>query len=355
MNDLFQNSIKIILQNQTPSGAYVACPDYPTYHYCWFRDGSFIAYAMDLVGEHESAERFHNWAATVVNARSHVVQRAKTKAQRSEALTAADYLHTRYSPDGGEAVGEEWPDFQTDGFGTWLWALGEHLSLSGKPIPEAWEHAAGLAADYLSVLWQHPCYDSWEEHPDKIHLYTLAAIYGGLQAHARLADRDHKDTLQAIKTFVQKNGEKEGYFVKFIGSDVVDANLLGLATPYRLVSPDHDAMLATAAKIEQTLSCKGVGIHRYATDTFYGGGEWVLLTGWLGWYYTEIGKTDQARAILRWIESQADKNGYLPEQVANNLNDPNYFAPWAKRWGPIASPLLWSHAMYIILSQVLAR
>jgi hypothetical protein len=25
------------------------------------------------------------------------------------------------------------------------------------------------------------------------------------------------------------------------------------------------------------------------------------------------------------------------------------YAPWLKRWGPIANPLLWSHAEYLIL------
>ncbi len=52
------------------------------------------------------------------------------------------------------------------------------------------------------------------------------------------------------------------------------------------------------------------------------GGEWVLLAGWLGWYYTEVGKYDQAKGMLEWMNKQADINGQLPEQVATNLNDP---------------------------------
>jgi len=39
----------------------------------------------------------------------------------------------------------------------------------------------------------------------------------------------------------------------------------------------------------------------------------------------------------------------LPEQVAENLNAPSYYPTWVERWGEIASPLLWSHAKYIIL------
>jgi hypothetical protein len=28
---------------------------------------------------------------------------------------------------------------------------------------------------------------------------------------------------------------------------------------------------------------------------------------------------------------------------------PNNLKPWLKKWGKVANPLLWSHAMYIIL------
>jgi len=49
------------------------------------------------------------------------------------------------------------------------------------------------------------------------------------------------------------------------------------------------------AKIEADLR-QGGGVHRYATDTYYGGGEWVLLTAWLGWYYTKIGANEKALA-----------------------------------------------------------
>jgi GH15 family glucan-1,4-alpha-glucosidase len=303
---------------------------------------------MNLVGKHESAARFHNWAATVVNERAIVVQQAIAKAQHNELLTSVDYLHTRYSADGSEVIGEEWPNFQMDGFGTWLWALGEHLTLTGKPLSGALERAAGMVADYLTALWQHPCYDCWEEYPDKIHPHTLAAIYGGLKAHSRFTGNDHHETIQAIETFVRKWGETEGHFVKYIGSNMVDASLLGLATPYRLVEPDDPLMLTTVSRIEQSLAQSG-GVHRYTSDSYYGGGEWVLLTGWLGWYYTEIGNYDQAKAMLELMEKQAGVNGCLPEQVPANLNDPNNYEPWVKRWGPIAKPLLWSHAMYLLL------
>jgi len=354
MTDLFQRSIEIILQNQAPSGAYVASPNFGTYRYCWFRDGSFSAYAMNLVGEHGSARHFHQWAATVINARADVVERAVTKAKSGEPLTRADYLHTRYSPDGSEATGEEWPNFQLDGFGTWLWALGEHRRLSGDahPLPGVWRRAAQLVADYVTTLWSRSCYDCWEEFSDRVHPHTLAAIYGGLQAHERLSGVEHRGTLAAIVRFLYDRAVADGRFVKFVGSTEVDASLLGLAIPYAVAKPDDPVMQATIAKIEADLR-RGGGLHRYAADTYYGGGEWVLLTAWLGWYYAQAGEEDKAEAARRWIEAQADAQGQLPEQVPLTLNDPSYYAPWRERWGEIARPLLWSHAKHIVLHRAL--
>ncbi len=348
MTDLFQCSIEIILQNQTPSGAYLASPNFPTYRYCWFRDGAFIAYAMNLVGEHDSAKRFHQWAATAINARAEVVARAVAKARRGEPLTGADYLHTRYLPDGAEALGEEWPNFQLDGFGTWLWALGEHQRLSDTRLPGTWLDAARRVADYLTALWPRPCYDCWEEFSDRVHPHTLAAIYGGLQAHERLDEAEHRGTRAAIAGFLLDHAVADRHFAKFVGSTDVDASLLGLAVPYRVVAPDDPLMQATVARIERDLR-RGGGLHRYAADTYYGGGEWVLLTAWLGWYNTLVGERQQAELARKWIEAQADVQGWLPEQVPATLNDPTYCAPWRERWGEIASPLLWSHAMYLIL------
>ena len=40
----------------------------------------------------------------------------------------------------------------------------------------------------------------------------------------------------------------------------------------------------------------------------------------------------------------------MPEQVSGHLLAPGSFDEWVERWGPVASPLLWSHAMFVILA-----
>jgi GH15 family glucan-1,4-alpha-glucosidase len=358
-DELYQKSIEIIKKNQDKEGAYLASPTFPTYHYSWFRDGAFIAYAMDLAGEHESAASFHFWAANQINRRAELVERAVKKARDGQPLIGSDYLHTRYTLGGmeEEAGDEEWPNFQLDGFGTWLWALEQHSRFNSAPLPKSWLQAAGLTARYLEALWKLPCFDCWEEFPEHVHPYTLGAIYGGLAAHSRITKVDHADTLTAIKQRIINDYTYDGHFVKFSGDKAVDASLLGLAVPYGVISPEDPSMLSTAVEIENTL-LRGGGLHRYARDTYYGGGEWILLTAWMGWYYTCLGSEQSQRKALEaldWIHSKAGPEGSLPEQTPASLNHPDYFEPWVKKWGPIANPLLWSHAKLIILAENLMK
>ena len=354
---LYRRSLEIILENQAPTGAYVACPNFPVYRFCWFRDSSYIAYALDLAGHFASAGRFHDWAAEAINRRAALIARAVEKVSRGEPLGQEDVLRTRYTLDGQDDEGSpdpdgvgtiQWTNHQLDGFGAWLWSLEQHVSLSGCPPKPAWLAAAARVSEYLETLWRQPCYDCWEEFPEQVHTHTLAAIYGGLKANAVLqAHTQDQLALQELRAFILEAGVSDGIFSKSIGLGNIDASLLGLATPFRVLDPDHPRMRATVDCIEERL-LRG-GVHRYPEDTYFGGGEWVLLAGWLGWYDVEVGRRDQAQRLLQWMRQQANAAGELPEQVPATLNDPDYLAPWIAQWGPVASPLLWSHAMYMIL------
>lgn len=354
MMDLVSHSVHLILDNQASTGAYVAAPSFRPYNYCWFRDGAFIAYTMDLVGEHESAQRFHEWASGAILRYDSKILRCIENTQRGIAPAGSECFHSRFTPEGIEGE-DEWANHQLDGLGTWLWAMIQHLKMSRtSAIPESWQRAAALVIEYLTTLWPFPCFDCWEESGDRIHTYTLAAVYGGLQAVADLW-RDHRarETAEEIRSFVLENAVQEGHLVKFVGSLEIDANLLGVATPYRLLGAEEPLMRSTVARIEKELRSPDGGLHRYQHDTYYGGGEWILLTAWLGWYYVDAGQLDRAQAIKAWVETQATPDGDLPEQAPINLNDPSYYPIWLERWGTIAAPLLWSHAMYLILCEAL--
>jgi GH15 family glucan-1,4-alpha-glucosidase len=354
MIELRQRSIEIILQNQSTSGAYIACPNMDDYAYSWFRDGAFIAYSMDIAGEHESAARFYEWGARVINERAVVVERAVQKVARGERLGPGDYLHTRYTLDGREGSDDSWPNFQLDGIGTWLWGMAQHVAATGSRPSPHWLQAAQLAARYLDALWCHPNYDLWEEFGDEVHTYSLAAIYAGLRSYTQLSGDDIYEARAAeVRDFVLQEAVADGQFIKYLGNNAVDASLLGLATPYGLVSATDERMKRTVARIEAELRAGGGGVQRYGRDSYYGGGEWLLLAAWLGWYHAEAGHSERAAELLDWVAAQSDGQGWMPEQIPVNLIAPDYYEKWVEWRGPIATPLLWSHAMYLITQNAL--
>lgn len=350
MDKLHQASIDIIRAGQAASGAYAACASFSQYGYSWLRDGTWIAYAMDQVGEHDSAAAFHHWASrTLVQYRGKVAT-LLAKLERGEQPAESDYLPTRFQLDGG--LGQEaWTDFQLDGYGTWLWGLCQHCKQADMSLWQEARPAVEITVRYLAALWQSPNYDCWEEFRDYVHTATLAALYGGLAAVRELdASLVPENLPEQIRDYALANCvSKDGHFVKFIGNEAVDASLLWVAVPYNLVDANDQRFQATLAKIEQDIHQPDGGVYRYKADTYYGGGEWLLLTAWLGWVYAELKQTDSARQLFRWIEMQARSNGELAEQVSNHLLDASTYTPWVERWGNPACPLLWSHAMYLIL------
>ncbi len=365
MSGLLQHSVDVILSNQSASGAWVASPSFPTYRYSWLRDGSFIAHAMDRVGRFESARSFFCWVGRTLRRYAPKADRMLRGQAGGGPLDLSDCLHTRFSLDGEEVPGE-WGDFQLDGYGTWLWALAEHVRMSGDAalLLEVAD-SVDLTLRYLTALWQVPNYDCWEEHPEQLHPYTLAAIYAGLRAAASLHGGRvglPASVAEEVRAIVLARAVQDGHVVKAVlaatgepESAAVDASLLGLMVPYGLLSPGEPIAQATLARIERDLHRPGGGVYRYRTDTYYGGGEWILLAAWLGWYYAEVGDVSQARQLLAWVEAQADDDGDLPEQVSAHLLAPGCYAGWQARWGPVAKPLLWSHAMHLILAQALER
>jgi GH15 family glucan-1,4-alpha-glucosidase len=371
MSSLYEKSLEIIKQGQSESGAYIACPNFPTYHFSWLRDGSFIAHAMDTAGEYASAEAFFLWVGKTIEKYGSKVEAIRKQLKAGLPLNKDDVLYTRYTLDGNESdEDKEWGNFQIDGYGTWLWGLAEHIRLSGNTdMLKTLLEPIKTTLNYLELVWQLPNYDCWEEHPEYLHPYSLATVYAGFDSMARLADagRIALDPLELhqlaeqVQTFILNYAVSEGGIVKHAypenGNGLpkpvihsgVDSSLLGLLEPYHVLNLGHPIMRTTLENIIQELHRPDGGVYRYKKDVYYGGGEWILLTAWLGWCYVKNGQVEQAKSLRAWIESQADANGYLAEQISDNLLFPDHYQPWKEKWGPVATPLLWSHAMYIIL------
>ena len=349
---LADHSLALIRAGQAASGAYVASPTFAVYRYCWLRDGAFIADAMSRAGEIDSAEAFFGWCARVLVDRRGQVDALLIRHAVGESIPMSEMLHTRYTLDGGESDAD-WENYQLDGYGTWLWALDEHCRRHDRSI-EPFLDGAALSAAYIAAFGTQPSYDWWEEHPIERHTSTLAAVHAGLRAVAswpELAPDRRASAAEAaldMAALVRVDAARLGRLSKWLGGSTVDASLLAVATPFDLLAVDDPLMVATTHQIETDLVHAG-GVHRYPQDTFYGGGEWLLLAALLGWHQLRSGRTAEARAQLDWIARHATAAGDLPEQVDDHLLAPEAAATWIERWGPVATPLLWSHAMFLTL------
>ena len=197
----FQESIDAILRNQSASGAIVASPDFAQYHFCWLRDGSFSAFALDRAGEHQASARYHAWVNDAIGGISGIIDDVIEKMLRGEDLDPTIMPPARFSLDGTSVI-DDWPNFQIDGYGTWLWSLGQHLVESKQStLPKELRSSVARAARYLATFATSPCYDVWEENGSAVHTSTLACVYGGLTTAARLLDdADLLDSAHAVQT-----------------------------------------------------------------------------------------------------------------------------------------------------------
>jgi GH15 family glucan-1,4-alpha-glucosidase len=346
-------SLDVIRAGQAPSGAYIAGPTFPNYRFSWFRDSSFIAYAMQVSGDDASARRFHQWAIAVIEREADRAEAAIARSKARLPLVDGSFIRARYPADGQVVDDDPWPNFQLDGLGSWLWSLRAYTSAGHDYLP-GMSNAVDVVARYLGQLWHTPCYDCWEEHGDGVHISTLSAIHGGLAAAAALLE---SPTLaaqaDAVRDFVLQRGTVAGRLRKHLGTEQLDGSLIWAATPFRLLEPDHPIMRRTAEHLAESLVGPSGGLRRYLGDSYYGGGEWILLTAHLGWYWTEVGELGRARLALEWVERAADARGQMPEQVVDGAQFPDRIQEWTARWGAVANPLLWSHASHLILRHAL--
>ncbi|VAV91540.1 Glucoamylase [hydrothermal vent metagenome] len=380
MSSLIDSSIEVIAQNQASSGAYIAAPGYGTYAYSWIRDGAFVAAAMDAYDRRDSAEAFHRWVTRTIENHAHKIQRLEHRAgdsrnDRLDTLDDTTALHTRYTVEGEEG-NDNWGNFQLDGYGFWLSSITRHITTSSAD-PEQYHDAMNLVCRYLTLTWERPCFDCWEEYPTYRHSTTWAAIAKGLSDAGRLLnDNSAIATSDDIVKRLNDGLRPDGAMLKFVPGRTTHPSdnqppqrtgqaIAGHERIGRLLSPaaiDGSALLVlgsfgpfsrthpivsdTLRAIESSLVVDG-GVHRYLDDEYYGGGLWIVLAGALACVQASR-DPQRARTTIRWIESQTDSAGNLGEQTSSDLRRPESLQPWIQRWGPPATPLLWSHAMYLL-------
>src|SRR2546426_7274347 len=102
-----------------------------------------------------------------------------------------------------------------------------------------------------------------------------------------------------------------------------------------LVGPSFDLWEEKQALHTYTNASEGIG--RYPGDTYHGGNPWFITTLWMALYRCQQGNYEKAKTLIEWCVKHVDELQLFAEQVHKDNGEPIS-----------ASPLAWSHAMFIL-------
>ncbi len=346
---LIEKSLELLKKYQHETGSFPASPNFDEFRYCFLRDASFCAYALLLYGEVERCRKFLEWCHRTILSQSDKVETIRKKASGSDYISLNEFLPVRYELD-GTLKDSDWPNFQIDCYGTWLWCLEEYVKITkDEQILIELESSVNLTISYLKTVWTFASFDCWEEHQYRRHTSSLACVAGGLASASRLyQDENFGRFSEAVKKALSDSITGEGIFPKFLSGEDIDTSFLWLSVPFNVFNSKDATMLATLKEIESRLIIDN-GVYRYPNDTYYGGGRWPLLNSFLAWYKIKLGKIEEAEELIKWTESVADENGFFPENNYDVPLFPEHTQKWIDKWGAhVTPPLLWTQAMYLI-------
>ncbi len=338
---LYQTSVLVLRHVAGENGSIIASPDTrslviggDTYNYCWWRDGGYIAKAMDEAGLYENADRFLRFAA---------------QCQRPD----GSFVH-RHFPDG--TIGSTWhppPFLQVDQVGTVIAATWHHFKLRADmdvlltfwPMVKNASEFLLTFRDLLTGL-PRPSYDLWEER-EGIHTYSTAVVVHALERTARIAlelgkdGRRFRETSEAMREAALAHFWDEGrqQFIRSIHprDERIDASVL-LALKLGLLEWSDPRARKSVDGIEARLwNSKIGGVARFEGDTYYGyENPWIICSLWLAEARLMLGERDRCRQILEWVVDHAEPGYLLAEQLDAQSG--------ASR---SATPLVWSHSTYV--------
>ncbi len=339
--ELYRSSVLVLRHSTGTNGAIVASPDTrslvaagDTYNYCWWRDGGYVAKAMDEAGLFENADRFLDFARTCQN-------------------PDGSFFH-RHFPDG--AIGSTWhtpPFLQVDQTATVIAAVWHHFKRGGDPdiLLDLWPLVKGAATFLASFRDPEtglpaPSYDLWEERL-AIHTYSTAAVIHALERAARIAHEIGKDPVPwrtasqeiheaALKHLWHAEAKR---FVRSISprDERIDASVLFALKLGLLPWNDPWARMVVDGIEKRLWAAPMGGLARYEGDVYYGQeNPWIVCTLWLAEARLLLGERDRCRELLEWVAGHATPTRLLPEQIDRVTGEPKS-----------ATPLTWSHSTFV--------
>lgn len=227
------------------------------------------------------------------------------------------------------------------------------------------EKAMKFIEKYLEDIIQDkkelkPSYDLWEMH-EGVSIYSLACIYAAIDSmlhiYEILEEKESQDNrLKQAEVVKQREILSEGQarikeyildrlydeekksFVRNESDKKLDISILGLVTPFKILTPNEKKIANTIERINMNLRTYTGGYLRFEWDHYTGDRPWVISTLWMALYYIEANDIQKAKECFDFVVNSGTAHGFLAEQVENSTMTSNWVIG-----------LAWSHAMFVIV------
>jgi glucoamylase len=375
----------LIASLSVPFGTINGDSDMGGYHLVWPRDMVEAAGALLAAGGHDDVRRMTSFLQVTQNPDGHWPQnmwaRGKpylTGVQMDETALVVLLIDLARSNGALDSAGVSrfWPMVRrAAGFivrqgpvtNEDRWEEQPGYSVSTIPI----EIAALLAAADLAELnseadtasYLRKTADAWYESLDD-WLFAedteLARRLGVKGYYVRVAPAPEDPAASPLQGQIKLGNTLSGGSLPAVSMVSPDALML---VRFGVRAPDDPRILDTVHVIDALLKVEtphGPAWHRYNHDG-YGehadgspfdgkgiGRAWPLLTGERAHYELAAGHFDEARRLMRAMESFANQGGLLPEQVWDSNDFPERGLFFGRPSGS-ADPLVWAHAEYVKL------
>ena len=339
--DEYKRSLAVIIGlTYAPSGAIIAAPttSLPAmigkssnwdYRYVWIRDASYAVEALAKAGLVYRAQRALSFMAGTIDLSlknfNHPLFEldGTAPAAERELKWLAGYRNSRPVRIGNGAYVQVQKDIE----GEFLNALYTYFAVSKDTAfvkENMW--AIDAIASWCSRTWNEKSTSLWEERGEKQHfVHTKLMNWVAIDRARRLKlavgegrdVKDLKEISEKIRSEIMKEGfsKKHGSFIKYYGSDSVDASLL-LLPLYGFIDARDDRFVGTVDRIIERLGAGDGLLNR--TENDYEGEDsepFTLTNTWLARAYIRMGMRKKAIKSLGDLAKISTKLMLFGERV----------------------------------------